>query len=183
MTLPETAPIVLPADMPPLTGFLLLVMASIVAGTTEEAGFRGYMQGPIERRYGVAFAFLVNGVMFGLLHYPNHPAATMSMLPYYIAVSVMYGGLTWAANSILPALAFHVSGNVWSLTRLWVTGRPEWQLSRTAPPLIWEVGPDTAFFVTGTAFLILTAVTVALCRSVKTLAFDPADRESLIEEC
>jgi hypothetical protein len=24
------------------------------------------------------------------------------MLPYYIAVSAVYGGLTWAANSILP---------------------------------------------------------------------------------
>jgi uncharacterized protein len=170
ITMPESAPITLPEEMPPLTGFLLLVMGSIVAGMTEEAGFRGYMQGPIERRYGLALAVLVNGLMFGLLHFPNHPAAAISMLPYYIAVSAIYGGLTWAANSILPALTLHIGGNVWSLTRLWVTGRPEWQLSPTAPPLIWDVGPDTAFFVTAVVFFVLTAVTVVLCRSMRTLA-------------
>jgi hypothetical protein len=35
------------------------------------------------------------------------------------------------ADSILPAVALHAGGNVWSLTRLWATGRPEWQLSAT----------------------------------------------------
>jgi uncharacterized protein len=174
ITMPESAPITLPADIPPLTGFLLLAMASIVAGITEEAGFRGYMQGPVERQYGLALAVLLNGLMFGLLHFPNHPAAAISMLPYYIAVSAIYGGLTWAANSILPALALHVSGNVWSLTRLWVTGLPEWQLSPTAPPLIWDAGPDTAFFVTAAAFVFLTTMTVMLCLSMRTLALGPA---------
>jgi len=170
----SAAAITLPAGMPPLTGFLLLVMASIVAGTTEEAGFRGYMQGPIERRHGLALAILVNGVMFGLLHFPNHPAATTSMLPYYMTVSALYGGLTWAANSILPALALHVGGDIWSLTRLWVTGRPEWQLSATAPSLIWDAGPDTAFFVTTTVFFVLTAATVVLCRLLRTLGLHRA---------
>jgi Type II CAAX prenyl endopeptidase Rce1-like len=89
-----------------MTMFMLLVMSSVVAGVTEEAGFRGYMQGPIERRYGLAVGILVNGMMFGLLHFPNHPDAVMLMLPYYIAVAAVYGGLTWAANSILPALCF-----------------------------------------------------------------------------
>jgi membrane protease YdiL (CAAX protease family) len=170
ITMPGLAPITLPGDMPPLTGFLLLVTASVVAGVTEEAGFRGYMQGPIERRHGLELAILVNGVMFGLLHFPNHPAATISMLPYYMSVSALYGGLTWAANSILPALALHVGGNIWSLTRLWVTGRPEWQLSPTAPSLIWDAGPDAAFFVTATVFFVLTAATVVLCRSLRTRA-------------
>ena len=91
VTLPESAPIVAPTGVPRLTVFLLLVMSSIVAGVTEEAGFRGYMQGRIERRYGLAMGILVNGVMFGLLHFPNHPAAVMSMLPYYIAVAAVYG--------------------------------------------------------------------------------------------
>jgi membrane protease YdiL (CAAX protease family) len=50
-----------------------LTMASVVAGVTEEAAFRGYMQTRIERQYGLLIAILVNGVMFGLLHFPNHP--------------------------------------------------------------------------------------------------------------
>jgi len=103
--LPESAPVTTPTGMPAITAFVLLVMSSVVAGVTEEAAFRGYMQGPIERRYGLALAILVNGTVFGLLHFPNHPADVWMMLPYYIAVSAAYGGLTWATNSILPALS------------------------------------------------------------------------------
>ena len=175
ITMPESAPIALPAGMPPATGVVLLVMASMVAGITGEAGFRGYMQGPIERRYGLAAAVLINGAVFGLLHFSNHPAAAIWMLPYYIAVSAAYGGVTWAADSILPALVLHVGGDVWSLTRLWITGRPEWQLSPTAPPLIWDTGADGAFYVAAIVFIGLTAATVMLCRSLRTLS-----RERLI---
>ena len=121
--------------MPIATAFSLIVMGSIVAGVTEEAAFRGYMQGPIERRYGLAAAILVNGTLFGLLHFPTHPADVLWMLPYYIAVSAVYGGLTWAANSILPALVLHVAGDVVVLTRWWLTGRPEWQIGPTASHL------------------------------------------------
>lgn len=67
------------------------------------------------------------------------------MLPYYVAVSVMYGGLTWATGSILPAVVLHSVGDIVVLTRWWLTGRPEWQLTAVAPPLVWERGPDAAF--------------------------------------
>ena len=40
--LPEAAPIVPPIGMPAMTMFMLLVMSSVVAGVTEEAGFRVY---------------------------------------------------------------------------------------------------------------------------------------------
>ena len=77
------------------------------------------------------------------------------MLPYYIAVAAVYGGLTWAANSILPALVLHVGGDIWSLTRLWATGRPEWQLSTAAPPLVSETGADAAFVLAMAALIVL----------------------------
>ena len=156
---PATPPIGTPADMPFITSFLLLVMASIVAGVSEEAAFRGYMQGPIERRYGLVPAILVTGTIFGLLHFSNHPADVLKMLPYYIAVSAVYGGLTWAANSILPALVLHSGGDIWSLSRLWLTGRPEWELSTAPPRLIWDSGMDVSFFAITIVFLLFTALT------------------------
>jgi hypothetical protein len=55
---------------------------------------------------------------------------------------------------------------------LWATDRPEWQLSATAPTLIWDAGPDTAFLVTAAIFSALTALTVVLCRSLHTLQTD-----------
>ena len=97
--------------------------------------------------------------MFGLLHFPNHPADVLKMLPYYIAVSSVYGGLTWAVNSILPALVLHSAGDVWSLGRLWQTGRPEWQLSSSPPASIAETGVDTGFVAAAAAFLALAGLT------------------------
>jgi membrane protease YdiL (CAAX protease family) len=172
VTMPEAPPMKVPAGMPMPTVVLLLIMSSIVAGVTEEAGFRGYMQGPIERRYGVAVAILVNGAMFGLLHFSNHPAAVVSMLPYYVAVAAVYGGIVWATDSILPSLVLHAGGDVWSLTRLWGTGRPEWQLAETAPPLVWTSGPDAAFVAAVAGFVVFSVVTVAMCRSLRKMTED-----------
>jgi membrane protease YdiL (CAAX protease family) len=173
MELPTSAAIATPDGMPRATMFVLLVMASIVAGVTEEAAFRGYMQGPIERRYGLAPAILVNGTMFGLLHFPNHPDAVLTMLPYYIAVAAVYGGLTWAANSILPALVLHAGGDVWSLGRLWLTGRPEWQLSPQAPARVWDTGVDGAFLLSAGACLVLAGVTIWAYASMRRLSSNP----------
>jgi membrane protease YdiL (CAAX protease family) len=168
--LPASSPIVTPPDMPVVTAVALIVMASIVAGVTEDAAFRGYMQGPIERRYGLAIAILVTGTLFGLLHFPTHPADVLWMLPYYIAVSAVYGGLTWAANSILPALVLHIAGDIVVLIRWWLTGRPEWQIGSTLLLPIWESGIDTHFLWTGSisiALVIATASAYAAVRSMR----------------
>jgi len=166
VVMPESAPIVMPVGMPAATALGLLIMSSIVAAVTEEAGFRGYMQGPIERRYGLTAGIVVNGVMFGLLHFPNHPTAVISMLPYYVAVAAVYGGLTSATNSILPGLALHAGGDVWSLTRLWLTGRPEWQLGFPTQR-VTETGIDLSFVVMVIVLVLVSTVVVALCRRVK----------------
>jgi membrane protease YdiL (CAAX protease family) len=167
MAMPATTPIAAPPGTPPAVMFMLLAMSSLVAGVSEEASFRGYMQGPIEHRYGLSAGILVSGIMFGVLHFPNHPNAVLQMLPYYIAVSALYGGLTWATDSILPALVLHVGGDVWSLTRLWLTGRPEWQMSSTPPALVWETGLDAKFVTTLAVLIAFAAMTVVLCRSLR----------------
>lgn len=143
--LPAGAAITAPVGMPVATMFALLVMQSVVAGVTEESAFRGYMQSIVGRRFGVRVAVLASGILFGLLHFPNHPSDVLTMLPYYVAVSAVYGGLTWAAGSVLPALVLHSVGDSVVLTRWWLTGRPEWQLSASAPPLVWDAGVDAAF--------------------------------------
>jgi membrane protease YdiL (CAAX protease family) len=156
---PDSQQIAVPAAMPPITTFLLLMMSSAVAGVVEESGFRGYLQGPIERRYGFAVALAVSGTLFGLAHFSHHAAATLQMLPFYLAVSAIYGGLAYATNSILPGIVLHAGGDLWSMTRQWMTGRPDWQLSPTpAPGLIWETGIDAAFVTSVVAFLLLAAI-------------------------
>jgi membrane protease YdiL (CAAX protease family) len=167
--LPASSPILTPPEMPVVTALSLIVMASIVAGVTEEAAFRGYMQSPIERRYGLAIAILVSGTLFGLLHFPAHPADVLWMLPYYIAVSAVYGGLTWAANSILPALVLHVVGDIVVLIRWWLTGRPEWQIGSVLPPFVWDSGIDSQFVVTAIASVALVVATAGAYLAVHRL--------------
>jgi membrane protease YdiL (CAAX protease family) len=157
--LPASAAIATPPEMPLVTAVLLLAMQSVVAGVTEEAAFRGYMQSMIERHYGVIVAVVVNGLFFGLLHFGNHPADVLLMLPYYIAVSAVYGGLTWAADSILPATVLHSAGDMVVLTRWWATGLPEWQLGATAPALVGDTGLDLSFLITAMTSAVLTVLT------------------------
>lgn len=164
--LPVGTPLTTPTGMPGATMFALLTMQSVVAGVTEESAFRGYMQSIVGRRFGVVVAVIANGVLFGLLHFPNHPGDVLLMLPYYVAVSAMYGGLTWATGSILPALVLHSVGDSVVLTRWWLTGRPEWQLNAVAPPLVWDSGVDASFAATVAVAAMLGIVTAWSYKSV-----------------
>jgi membrane protease YdiL (CAAX protease family) len=169
----EAEPVALPTGMPSVTVLVLLIMSSIVAGVIEEAAFRGYMQGPIERRYGPVVAILISGTIFGLAHYNHHPAATLTMLPYYIWISAVYGGLAYATKSVMPSLVLHASGDVFSMTRQWASGMSEWQLPAAASPsLIWDTGIDQAFIRPLIAFgvfaLVMMLVYVVLARVMRT---------------
>lgn len=169
VALPAGTPITTPPEMPVITVVLLLTMQSIMAGVTEEAAFRGYMQSLIERRHGLFIAILVNGVVFGLLHFSSHPRDVLLMLPYYVSVAAVYGGLTWAADSILPAIVLHAAGDIVVLIRWWATGRPEWQLSATQPLLVSENGLDTMFVITSLVAIALGALTIVSYRKVRAL--------------
>jgi membrane protease YdiL (CAAX protease family) len=141
-----------PSQYPLATVFLWLVMSAIVAGVTEETAFRGYLQRPIERRHGPLVAILIAGVLFGFIHF-SHPEVGLVLLPYYIAVSAVYGMLAYLTDSIWPSLVLHAGGNMFSALDLFTRGRTEWQLTVEPAPLIWTTGPDAAFWGTLIGFL------------------------------
>jgi hypothetical protein len=84
-------------------------------------------------------------------------------------VAAVYGGLTWAADSILPAIVLHAAGDIVVLIRWWATGRPEWQLSATQPLLVSENGLDTMFVITSLVAIALGALTIVSYRKVRAL--------------
>jgi len=136
-----------------------LLMGSVVAGIVEEAAFRGYLQGPIERRHGPVVAILVTGSLFGFVHF-THPEVTLILMPYYLAVAAIYGALAYLTNSILPSMVLHAGGNVLGGIDLLARGRAEWQASSSPKPLIWETGADVSFWISCLALLIVGAATV-----------------------
>jgi membrane protease YdiL (CAAX protease family) len=131
-------------------------MSAPFAGVIEEAAFRGYMQGPIERRYGLPVAILITGTIFALVHLDF----TLILWPYYVAVAAIYGTVTYLTNSILPAVVLHTSGNIYSGIDLWLHGQAEWQAAAGLPALIWNAGADASFWISSTALLVAGAGTI-----------------------
>jgi membrane protease YdiL (CAAX protease family) len=149
-------------DLSHVSSFTLLgwlLMSAIVAGIAEETAFRGYMQGPIERRHGPVIAILVTGSLFGLAHF-SHPEVGLVLLPYYLAVATIYGALAYLTNSIWPGAILHATGNVLGSLDLLARGQAEWQASPSPAPLIWQSGPDARFLVACLLFLIATLAAV-----------------------
>ena len=77
--------------------------------------------------------------------------------PYYVAVSAIYGAVTYLTKSILPAIVLHTGGNIYSNFDLWLHGQAEWQVSPHRTALIWNTGAVASFWRSGIALLIVLA--------------------------
>jgi membrane protease YdiL (CAAX protease family) len=150
------------ANTPRLTVLMLLLAAAPVAGIIEEAAFRGYMQRPIEKQHGVTVAILITGVMFALAHLDFTPV----LLPYYVAVSALYGMVAYLTDSILPAIVLHTAGNTFSNLDLWLHGQAEWQAGPAGGQLVWSTGVDTSFVLSSLVLLVMLALTIGAYRQL-----------------
>ena len=126
------------------------------------------MQGPIEKSHGIWVAILITGTMFALVHLDFTPV----LWPYYLAVAAIYGTTAYLANSILPAVVLHTSGNVYSNLDLWIHGKAEWQAPAGDRLLVWKTGLDSAFWNEAFGLAVVAAAMLlaywALARVVRT---------------
>ncbi|MFT3827673.1 MAG: type II CAAX endopeptidase family protein [Chitinophagaceae bacterium] len=146
--------------VPDSTVLTLLLAGAPVAGIVEEIAFRGYMQGPIEQRWGIIAAILITGTMFAVAHLDF----TLILWPYYVAVAAIYGTVTYLTNSILPAIVLHTAGNLYSNLDLWLHGQAEWQAGTKPEQLIWQSGIDSSFLLLGGIFILSLLITIWLYR-------------------
>ena len=130
-------------EMPWWSTYSVLLMISIVAGVSEESGFRGYMQAPLEKRYGPAVAIGVASVMFWLGHL-NH-ANGIARVVALVVMGASLGTLAWCARSIFPAIIAHAMAD----SIIFIGS-----VSGVGPDYIWtpvplrESGVDGFFWVT-----------------------------------
>jgi membrane protease YdiL (CAAX protease family) len=90
-----------------LTIICAITCISATAGVVEEAGFRGFLISPIQRRHGWTIAILISGIMFFLDHHLSHAYATFVFLPFFLAISVVHGLLVKYSGSIRPSVLLH----------------------------------------------------------------------------
>jgi membrane protease YdiL (CAAX protease family) len=101
-----------PMTLPDASGPWLiaaLAMGAIVAGSVEETSVRGFMQGTLERRFGVVPAILVSGFIWALFHLNHsyfHDGAAM-WFGIFLAISTILGTIAHRTNSVLPGIVVH----------------------------------------------------------------------------
>lgn len=110
------------SSFPPLTILSYIAGVSVLAGVAEEAGCRGYMQAPIERRHGLLIAILVVGMMFWMSHasaYVGHWWVFLGRLWFYLAASAVFGAVAYLSGSILPGVVLHTVANLVGFALIW----------------------------------------------------------------
>ena len=103
---------------PALTVALLLGMASLVSSLPEEAGFRGYFQGSLERWLGSPAAILIVALVMA----PEHALTQGFVWPtlvFYLFVDAMLGTMAYLTHSIVPGLVVHSIGLLTFFTLVW----------------------------------------------------------------
>jgi membrane protease YdiL (CAAX protease family) len=124
--------------MPGWVAWALIVMGSIVAAVCEETGFRGYMQTPLQKRYGPKIAIVATSILFTLIHLSHSWA--LPILPHIFGASVLLGLLAYRSGSLLPGIIGHAILDIFDYSFWWttITGR----IDRKT---IFETGIDLHF--------------------------------------
>ncbi len=86
--------------------WLVCVVSALSAGVCEEMGFRGYLQQPLEARFGPAPAILVSALLFTLLHL-NKSWLLAPMTPIVFGAGVLLGMLARASGALVFCILGH----------------------------------------------------------------------------
>jgi len=158
-------------DIPAWMAWLVILMASLVAGICEEIGFRGYMQAPLEQKYGPLAAISITSLVFVVVHL--HQAWAGGVLVQIFVISFMIGYLAYSTNSLLPGIIAHVTFDIINFSYWWsdVIGTFERKpISMT--------GVDNHFIITLIVVLLSTILFIVAIR--KLLKLKTADSPDLV---
>jgi membrane protease YdiL (CAAX protease family) len=104
--------------LPAATVAVSLAAASISGAVSEEAGFRGYLQGALERRRLGPAAILITALTMAPVHALTQGFVWPNML-FYLLVDTMLGALAYVTGSILPGIAVHALGLMTFFVLVW----------------------------------------------------------------
>jgi membrane protease YdiL (CAAX protease family) len=97
--------------------WLMVIMSSLVAGICEETGYRGYMQVPLEERYGPGVAITIVSIMFLVIHLQQVWAPPV--LFHLFALSVLLGTLAYVSGSLIPGIIAHTGLDIFNFSYWW----------------------------------------------------------------
>lgn len=86
--------------------WLACIVSALSAGVCEEMGFRGYMQRPLETRFGPAPAILISAVLFMLIHL-DKSWSLLAMTPIVLGAGVLLGILARTSGTLIFCMLGH----------------------------------------------------------------------------
>jgi membrane protease YdiL (CAAX protease family) len=105
-------------DIPLPTMISFLVMGALAAPLTEEAAFRGYAMGIMQKAWGYAPAAIIGStVLFAAVHFVQGLDATK--LSLYFAAGLIFALIGYLTNSLYAVMVVHSLGDVLGFTVLW----------------------------------------------------------------
>jgi membrane protease YdiL (CAAX protease family) len=126
------------SQYPLLTVIIAFAMAGISGGVSEEAGFRGYFQGTLEK-HGLGWGSVV---IAALVMAPVHAQTQGFVWPnivFYLLVDAMLGALAYLTKSIRPGVVVHSIGLFVFFMLIWPTD--------AARPMFAAGGDHTWFWI------------------------------------
>jgi membrane protease YdiL (CAAX protease family) len=132
-----------------------LAMAAISGAVSEEAGFRGYFQGTLERYLPSTLAVLVAALVMA----PEHALTQGFVWPtllFYVLVDAMLGATAVITRSILPGVVIHAIGLAVFFALVWPHDAVRQLVSLAAP--------DPWFAIHVAQTLVFGALGIALFR-------------------
>jgi membrane protease YdiL (CAAX protease family) len=103
--------------LPSGLAWAILIASSVVAGICEETGFRGYMQVPLEKKYGPRKAILYVSLIFSMIHLGKVWAAPI--IPNIFLASVLLGVLAYKTRSLIPGMIGHSILDIFDYSFWW----------------------------------------------------------------
>jgi membrane protease YdiL (CAAX protease family) len=156
-------------DLPTWVAWSVIIMGSLVAGICEEIGFRGYMQAPLERKYGPVVSISIVSLVFVIVHL--HQAWAAGVLVHIFVISFMIGYLAYSTQSLIPGIIAHASFDIINFSYWWSD-----VLGNFERKPISMTGVDSHFIITVSAVLLSIILYIIAIR--KLLKLKSADNKN-----
>ena len=153
------------SKLPPVTVAVSLTMAAVSGAVSEEAGFRGYFQGALERRgLGVA-AVLIAALVMAPIHAETQGFVWPNLV-FYMVVDSMLGAIAYVTQSIRPGIVVHAIGLLIFFGFIW-PGDAHRQL-------VWATGAGPGFWISVVQTVLFAALGAVAFARLARLASTPA---------
>jgi membrane protease YdiL (CAAX protease family) len=124
-----------PDSVSPAFRYVIQICYPLLSAVTEEIGFRGILQGGLERAGGGIRALLVASIVFVLAHGNN--SSFLRLILFYATLAIVCGIVARRAQSVAPAIILHGVVNGILLAATMTRGPIE--LNNLPSPIFWVI--------------------------------------------